>query len=500
MVQPPVLAFVLISLFTRAAAQDRPAEEELFGAPASAAPKEGAPSPPAGPAPPASGGGEGKNAGDELEGEAGAQKRLLGALARTDNPLQIGGLIYLRSVATIEEHTSPSQWPLSAPCLTDLYLDTRPTDRVRGFVLGRMLFDPTQGSTVSLGPAGLAVGPSAANPRVLLDQLWLRFDVARTAFLTVGRQHVKWGVGRFWNPTDFLHALRRNPLDLFDERTGTFMARVHFPWEARGWNFYAMAVLEPVGTQAETGQAGAASGGIDSQLGGVGGAGRAEFVLGGWELGIDGLAQRGLDPRLGVDLSGGIGEIDLRGEVALRTGSDLPLYSAPSLTALGGYYPTGLRPQATVGAEWVHNYTDKDAFTIGLEYFYNANGYRDRTLYPTLLYNNSFTPFYLGRHYAGVYASLPKPGSWNLHTFTLTVLGNLSDKSAVARLDWNMALLTYLTLEAYLQQHFGEDGGEFRLSIDADFPVPQPSGEPAIFHVAVGAPVVDFGLGLRLAL
>ena len=31
----------------------------------------------------------------------------------------------------------------SAPMLVDGYLDARPTDRLRGFVLGRLTFDPT---------------------------------------------------------------------------------------------------------------------------------------------------------------------------------------------------------------------------------------------------------------------------------------------------------------------------------------------------------------------
>ena len=43
----------------------------------------------------------------------------------------------------------------------------------------------------------------------VVDQLWVRFDVERAAFVTAGRQHVKWGVGHFWNPTDYLH--RRPP-------------------------------------------------------------------------------------------------------------------------------------------------------------------------------------------------------------------------------------------------------------------------------------------------
>ncbi len=471
------LALALLVSPLLALAQERPPEEDVFGGSSSEQP---------------------------------AEQRLSGALSRTENPLQIGGVLYLRSNLSAREGTPPSQWTLGAPSLTDVYLDARPTDRVRGFVLGRMQFDPTQGSSVAgVGGVTLPGTTPASNPRVLLDQLWLRFDVERTAFLTIGRQHVKWGVGRFWNPTDYLHPVRRDPLAVFDERTGTFMARVDMPWEARSWNFYGMAIFEPLATEAVSpaatsvagqvggqGQVTSSATGTASQLGRLGAGARAEIVLGGWELGLDGVVQRGIRPRFGIDLSGAISEVDVRGELAIRTSSDVPVFEGPGpfSAATAAREPRGIRPMALAGAEWTHKYSDEDTYTFGLEYFYNANGYADATLYPVLLLHNAYTPFYLGRHYAGAYFLLPKPGPWNLHTFTLSLIGNLSDQTGVARLDWSMTLLTYLTLEAYLQGHFGSSGGEFRFSLD----VP-PNAIPGLpGGVTVGPSTADLGLALRL--
>lgn len=502
-------AATILLLASVALAQDRPSEEDLFGKPAEERPHEQAPQP--GTAPPAPGeprkpgppsAGAERGGPSALEPEPGVEGRLLGTLTRTEDPLKIGGLLYLRSNLSSREHAPPSQWALTVPTLTDVYLDARPTDRVRGFVLGRMFFDPT----LSASSTGVLPGASLPpNPQVLLDQLWLRFDVARTAFVTLGRQHVKWGVGRFWNPTDYLHAVRRDSLAVFDQRTGTTMARVDVPWEERGWNFSAMAVFEPLVTQTTTaflssqiapaaGTATTSSGQPSNQLGAIGGGARAEVVLGTWELGLDAVAQRGIRPRYGVDLSGGIWELDVRGELSLRTSSDVPLYRG-DLASFSTYEPGGIRPAAVLGADWSHKYSDEDSFTLGLEYFYNSNGYRydDRSLYPVLLVNNAFTPFYLGRQYLGAYLLLPRPGSWNLHSFTLSALANLSDRSAVARLDWSVTLLTYLVLEAYLQGHFGTSGGEFRLGVD----VPRTATTPAVF---VGAPIADAGLALRLNL
>src|SRR6266545_589296 len=236
------LRAVTILLFNSVAsvglAQDRPSEENVFREPAEEQPREPLPQPGIA--------GTERGGPGALEREPGAEGRLLGSLARTEDPLKIGGLLYLRSNLSSREHTPPSQWALTVPTLTDVYLDVRPTDRVRGFVLGRMFFDPT------LSASSTGVLPSTSpppNPQVLLDQIWLSFDVAKTAFLTLGRQHVKWGVGRFWNPTDYLHAVRRDPLAVFDERTGTTMLRVHVPWEKRGWNLYGVAIAEPLVTQ-----------------------------------------------------------------------------------------------------------------------------------------------------------------------------------------------------------------------------------------------------------
>ena len=189
------------------------------------------------------------------------------------------------------EGQTPDEWALSAPSLLDVFLDARPNDRVRGFVLGRMFFDPTlrpggappatvqagvsQSTGGSMGSAdlnSLFARRRRAGRTALLDQMWLRFDVARTVFVTAGKQHVRWGTGRFWSPTDFLHVRRRDPLAVFDARTGTTMVKLHMPWEAQGWNFYAYGLLEDAGAHPHRR--------TDR------GAGRAEIVFGTTEVGL----------------------------------------------------------------------------------------------------------------------------------------------------------------------------------------------------------------------
>ena len=247
-------------------AQERPSEEELFGAPAPAEPppeaREAPVEAPVAPSPsttPRDGEatlrtGSGPEVRSRGAAPVSTDERaadLLGGSRRDaptgrwdkekEDPLKVGGLLYSRAASSWSRGVPASAWPLSAPSLLDTYLDVRPNDRVRGFVLGRLTYDPTL-VTTGVDLAGRPV--TRSQTRAVLDQLYVNFDVERTVFVTAGKQHVKWGTGRFWNPGDFLHPVRRDPLAQFDDRSGVTMVRAHLPWEARGWNLYGVAVLE----------------------------------------------------------------------------------------------------------------------------------------------------------------------------------------------------------------------------------------------------------------
>jgi hypothetical protein len=539
-----------LALAVPAAAQDRPSEDELFGEPPPPAPRPDAARPPSeeAPAPTRPGAAASEGAGKAAEGSPRPEEAELfgdtgppaaaplpseglvsSAARRQDDVIELGGTLYLRAQGSWTEDTAPARWGLSSPNLVDLYLDARPNDRVRGFVLGRMFYDPT--TTAGAGDATAAGDTAAAlealglgrtprgNPRAVLDQLWVNFDLGRRVFVTAGKQHVKWGVGKFWNPTDYLHPVRRDPLAVFDARTGTAMVKLHVPWETRGWNFYGVALLEDAAGREPT-----------SQVGRIAAGGRAEIVLGTAELGVDGLLQEGRRPRFGVDVSAGIWELDVYAEAALRTGIDGTRWKQGSEPGdLSGFvqeHPGGFTPQIVAGGSWSRNYTDEDAVTVGAEYFYDDAGYSSSAPYPFLVAGApsvrlrtpdadpsdpasyvvaqrdpaAFRPFYLGKHYAGAFVSLPRPGRWNDHFFTLSVLGNVSDRSVVARLDHAVLALTYLRVESFVAGHFGEKGGEFRFGFEAPPALVAVSGLPAGTRLAQEAPVLELGIALRVNL
>jgi hypothetical protein len=396
-------------------------------------------------------------------GASTSDAEILSRLDAAEDRLDIGGLLFFRYSAAAPDEGSPKDYSLSSPNFVNLYLDSKPSDQVRFYGRGRLSYDPTQGESSS---------------SVALDQLWLKFNIARSLFVTAGKQRIKWGTGRFWNPTDYLNTETLDPLNgvtIFDVRLGVPLLKLHYPVESIGANLYAIASVDSAQHFRE-----------------VGGALRAEFVVGTSEISASLVARRKTPLRAGLDYSGALGPVDVKVEAALQHGVKTPFFRGEYDTSplsidefdIEGVPPEDLPdvlrqqlpevlarrlperysredellPQVVVGMEYGRNYSDEDAVYLGVEYFYNSQGYADASLYPVLFQEGAFRPFYAGRHYGAIYAALPSPGSWNDTTFTASSIANLSDQSLIARLDYSMNVLTYLTLNAFLMGNFGRSG------------------------------------------
>ena len=273
------------------------------------------------------------------------------------------------------------------------------------------------------------------------------------------------------------------------------MLKLNVPWEEKGWNFYgSRSPRIPTPPR--------------RPIADVAGAFRVEAVIAGVELGADTYLRRGQKPRYGLDFSTGIWDFDVYGDVAIRPGSDfLHEFPAEGSMPAGLYGFTGYETQVVGGINYSRKYNDNDAWTAGVEYFYNHPGYDNASAYPALLQAaffsgdpSAFPFFYLGRQYGAVYLTLPAPYSWNYTTFTLSTLGNLSDESFITRLDYSVTVLTHLSVEAFAGVHYGHLGGEFRFQLPASVVA---ANQAAISQFANPAqltdyPVVDLGVALRL--
>ncbi|MBL8953801.1 MAG: hypothetical protein JNK82_23700 [Myxococcaceae bacterium] len=412
---------------------------------------------------------------------------------KTD-PLKIGGTLYLRAQGYRAENQPVDKVTFSAPNLLDAYLDAQPIDRVRGIVVGRLLYEPTRATGQASGFSGQGLSTVSApsqNLAVFLDQMYLRFDIARTVFVTVGRQKIKWGTARIWNPTDAINAQRRDPLQPFDLRLGVNALKLHLPIEKLGWNFYAYGLLD--------------NNGPASTLGQLGGAGRAEFVIPKVraEVGFDAAFVQGRRPRYGIDISFPLPDpipVDLLGEVAFRDGRDFTVRRLrdgvdPTMNPLGFYTQeqgSGVVAQVAVGAQVAIPFLDINVLTVGVEYFYNPVGVNSPLLYPVLFQQNDYTAFYAAQHYGAAFvllAGLPQ-ARWISGNFSL--LMNFTDLSGIARLDVFFRVLTYLSIETFVSGNFGSKGGELKPYFPA---IALPDGTLTPF---VPAPAASFGLGLRV--
>lgn len=535
--------------------QDRPNEADLFGGPEPAAPDAGRVSEDE-----LFGGGSDSPTQISLTPDGGADRDVTALMGTSvskfdtgeikSDPLKLGANLNMFGQILFQEGKAAAKEPVSLPMLFEAYMDGRPTDRLRAYGVARLQYDPsrpaaattttttsttpTMSDMMNMGMLSLPgvssiglTGATAQNPTVALDQLWLRFDIARTVYLTVGRQKVRWGTARVWYPTDFLNSQPRDPFNPFDVRLGINMVKVHVPVEKLGWNFYGYGLFDNIG-----------AGNTQLTLGNVGGALRAEFVVWQAELGLGAVWQNGRRPRYAADVSLPIGPFDVYGEVAIRSGQDFVITRAPADTKFQSFLDaaqtaglrnafgedfisayadelskfdvnigrgTGVYAQVSGGLSWQFNYTDKNFGVLAAEYFYNPAGYANPIEYQAGLFIAQGVyglkpdpvqqiPLYAGRHYLALIASAPGIPEFPWISVSATNLLNLNDVSGLARLDVTFRVLTYLNVQVFGALFYGQKGGELRFQLPSELASQVPGA------ASFAAPVAQAGVLLRLSI
>ena len=141
--RPGFLALLVLLTFSSLHADNgRPDEGDMFGG--SPAAERAKPDGPARQAPAAK-----AAAGDKDAQELNASNPGRDAFAsgeNTDNPLQIGGIIYQQAILSPQEGQSAADAPFSLPLQVDTFLDARPNDRIRGYIDARLIYDSTKDS------------------------------------------------------------------------------------------------------------------------------------------------------------------------------------------------------------------------------------------------------------------------------------------------------------------------------------------------------------------
>jgi hypothetical protein len=358
----------------------------------------------------------------------------------TQKTLEIGGAAELGfSLGLLPSQEKPEKWEQGtvevSPTL-ELYFDGRPNEFLRSMVRLKVFNTPEK-------------------TQLALEEGWIKVDFERTFFFTIGRQRMKWGSGRFWNPTDFLARGVKDPFASREQRLGQDLLRLHIPWEKSGQNLYA--VLDLTDTAKPR----------DAQVGI-----RHEVPLFGMaEVAASAAFKANAPRRFGLDASFPVWLFDVRTENALLQGkrssevkgglnTDNPLRVEAS--------PKRSFLQHLVGLDKTFKYSDTDSVTFSVEYFRNGLGYEDRVLQTYALVSGLSPSLYSGRDYWSGFVLLPNPGTWNSSSFQLSGVQNVSDKTAQARAQWSQTFQNDLLFEMSYGRCFGT-AGELCFAVPREF-------------------------------
>jgi len=136
-------------------------------------------------------------------------------------------------------------------------------------------------------------------------ELFSDFSWNDSLYFRFGKQTINWGVGYFFSPANVMNLQTIDVLDPTAQLEGPVALRVNHPIPGTQHNLWAYAVFDSVDMKPE-----------DTAL-----AAKAEFVYGGWELGVGGYYKKD-DPLRGVLTAvGSVGQMSVFGEATLSRGS-----------------------------------------------------------------------------------------------------------------------------------------------------------------------------------
>lgn len=306
--------------------------------------------------------------------------------------LKIGGSLRLEWWQMTLERAAQSDFTMN-PMTLEIYLESQLKDDARVFASGRLIHDGSVNEAVA-SPITTRIEKQTTGQ---LDEMKLQVNSYRKVFWTLGKQKIKWGAGKFWNPTDFLNLQRRDFLRQEDLRSGVTMAKAHVPLNDS--NLYLIGVNESATEAAQTGFA--------SRF-------EIPWSFGEWTASM--YSRKDAGTRLGTDVSVAVGAIDVFAEYAQTDRS--------------------AERAASAGASYEFKYSDDDMATLALEGFWQEIGAERTSQYAALVASGRWVPFHVAKSYLSLMFMLPKPGSWNESTFIAYAMQNLVDSSQYYRLTW----------------------------------------------------------------
>ncbi len=352
-----------------------------------------------------------------------------------------------------------------SPALSSLvYFDARPEDtfRVHGSFKTAWPFSSTNTFLTSTTDS-----KSITIPNLSIFELFSDFQLGDKAYFRFGKATVKWGVGYFFSPADIINLEQISLFDPTAQREGPLQFRVLMPFGPSQNTVSFYTIFDTSNPDFST-----------TAL-----AGKAEFVLGRYELGVSGYYRDDTAERAALTLTGPLGKFDVFAEGVISRGSPKTFYSfstsAPYYsTSASKDHRTTLYPSATAG--FLYNDQNNNITAIA-QYYYNGEGYADSERSSSISALNTLLSMPLpdatktaltglsklfaygsGRHYGAASISFSEIGGSDFSA-SLLGLANFSDLSGLVQpsVSWQIADRLKLTGSALF--FFGASNTEYSI-------------------------------------
>jgi len=408
--------------------------------------------------------------------------------ALTSESVRIGGS-YSGSLASKvdwnngSEIFDPSAISISPAVKATLYFDGRPKEDFRVFgsvktgwpfstrkilVPGTVYLEDNNPFLDGDQPGNSIFNDSINSPSISVFELFSDISLDDKVFIRFGKSTVKWGVGYFWSPADVINLTGIDVLDTSAQREGPVNIRIHLPIAGTQNNFYLYTVLDENNVDFDT-----------TAL-----AGKAEFLIGMYELGLGAhyrydTAERGM-----ITLTGPLGDFDVFGEAIVSRGSSKAFATGIDTTAPFIHTRSSDEVRGTFffSASTGFRYSNSNSnFSLLGQYYYNGEGYlktekdaliNQGELAITTLNSIDTTSagglkgrlagliYGSGRHYAAMSLSKSKLFSDDFST-SMTIVANLSDLSGFIQPSFNYAVHDNLSLNLSSNFVFGASDSEY---------------------------------------
>lgn len=367
----------------------------------------------------------------------------------------------------------PDSYALEPSLSALVFFDGRPTDSTRFYGSVKTAW-PFVSSTSALDSDGDPTGDTVATPNVEVFELFSDFSWNDSLYLRFGKQTINWGVGYFFSPANVMNLEAIDPLDPEVQLEGPVALRAHYPVPGTQHNLWGYAVFDAASMRPQ-----------DTAV-----AAKAEFVVGGWELGAGGYYENEEPLRGVLTASGSVGQVSLFGEATLSRGSDRTWVTevSPALAA-SQFISTETDEESPFfkgTAGFMYSHSDSNVTVMG-QYLYDGEGYAndDREARvaeardsedaiksilsmadPDADVDAAYSAFLKGlilnsgRHYAALSLSKSELLFEDL-SFSLFAMGNLSDFSALLRPSLSYSFFDGLSASLSATFALGFDDGEY---------------------------------------